>query len=539
MKKKFLVTCALPYANGSMHIGHMFEHIQADIWVRHQRMLGHQVWFICSDDAHGTAIMIQAKKMSITPKQLINTFFQEHKNDLKSFNILYDYYSSTHSNKNKYFVKKIYYTLQLKQLIKQKNILQLYDVKEKIFLPDRFVKGICPICYVNNQYGDNCESCGSIYKAIELIRPLSNLSGTVPIIRSSNHLFFNLNRFKQSLHVWINSGVLQKQILNKTKEWFNLGLKQWNISRDAPYFGFKIPNTHEKYFYVWLDAIICYISTFKELCDKSNFLDFYEFWNIDSQIKLYHFIGKDIIYFHTLFWPAILEAVNFRKPNKIFVHGYVTWNGTKLSKSRSSLILVKKWFQYLGSDSLRYYYASKLSSNIDDIEINFQELINKINSDLVNKIVNLASRSSSFLKNYFDNILSLELDDKQLYQIFIDSSKMISSFFKKREFNLVIKHLVKLSNLANQYIDNQKPWRMSVIDNYVKLHNVCSMGVQLFYVIMIFIKPILPDLAKKTELFLMKKLCWSDIHKPLLGHRINLFYPLYNKIELNVIKKFF
>ncbi|CAL4042153.1 Methionine--tRNA ligase [Buchnera aphidicola (Phyllaphis fagi)] len=539
MKKKILVTCALPYANGSMHIGHMLEHIQADIWVRYQKMIGNEVWFICADDAHGTAIMMKSREMSISPEKLIYSIFKEHKFDLKSFNILYDHYSSTHNYENKYFVKKIYYTLKVNQLIKEKIIFQLYDTKEKIFLPDRFVTGSCPICYSSDQYGDNCETCGAIYKAIELINPISNISYTQPIVCSSLHLFFDLNMFKKKLNTWINSGVLQKPVFNKTQEWFNIGLKKWNISRDTPYFGFKIPDMPEKYFYVWLDAPVCYISTFKELCNKNKYLNFYEFWNIDSQVKLYHFIGKDIIYFHTLFWPAILESINFRKPTRIFVHGHVTLNGKKLSKSRGSLISVKKWIKYLDSDSLRYYYASKLSSKIEDIEINLEEFTNRINSDIVNKIVNLASRSASFLNNYFSNILSFELDNKKLYHTFIHATQLISYFFRKREFHLAIRKIIELSNIANQYINDQKPWTISITKNYIKLHNICSMGINLFRIIMICMKPIVPDLAKRTELFLMTRLSWNNINKPLLNHNINLFYPLYKRIDLNFIKKNF
>ncbi|HXK00614.1 MAG TPA: methionine--tRNA ligase, partial [Buchnera sp. (in: enterobacteria)] len=446
LSKKMLVTCALPYANGPIHLGHLLEHIQADIWVRYHRMIGKKVWFICADDAHGTAVMLKSKKKNIAPETLISKIYQEHKRDFLSFNISYDNYYSTHSKENYDFVQKIYTVLKTNNYIKKRVISQLYDTKEKIFLPDRFVKGRCPSCKYENQYGDHCEACGTIYSAIDLIEPVSVISNSVPILQTSMHLFFDLPLFSNFLKKWIFSGVLQKNILNKTKEWFQVGLKQWDISRDAPYFGFKIESYLNKYFYVWLDAPIGYISTFKNLCEKKTDIDFNEFWDKNSTCELYHFIGKDIIYFHTLFWPAILEAIDFRKPTKIFVHGYVTVHGSKLSKSKNDVIKAIDWLKYCDSDSLRYYYACKSSANIKDIEFDIPQLVKKVNTDIVNKVVNLASRSSSFINKIFDGKLSDKLSDTKLYMEFISESKNIEKLFNRREFSLAMKKIMKLSD---------------------------------------------------------------------------------------------
>lgn len=501
-------------------------------------MLGYNIFFICSDDSHGTAILLKSKELNISPRKLISNIFKQHIYDLRCFNISYDNYSSTHHVENLNFVKKIYYKLKLNNLIQLKKTIQLYDIKEKIFLPDRFIKGTCPKCYSKNQYGDNCSVCGSVYKAIELINPISNISNTKPIIRNSWHIFLNLSIVQNKLYQWMQTGVLNKSILNKMKEWFNKDLKSWNISRDKPYFGFKIPDFLEKYFYVWLDAPIAYISTCKDLCKKNKLFNFNEFWNLNSNTKLYQFIGKDIIYFHSLFWPAILEGINFRKPTKIIVHGHVTIQGSKISKSQGSVITVKKWLKYFDSDSLRYYYASKLSSSIEDIEFNLKDFSNKINSDIVNKIVNLASRSSSFLNKYFDNMLSSKLENIELYEIFLKVSNKIKYFFENMEFNMVIKEIIKLSDIANQYFNNKKPWTIIIKNNNNKLQEICSMGINLFRLIMIYITPIVPNLSKKTEKFLLTSLNWNDIYTPLLCHKISVFKCLYKRIDLNSIHNF-
>lgn len=534
--RKILVTCALPYANGPIHIGHILEHIQADIWVRYQRMRNHEVWFISADDAHGTAIMLKSEKLGIKPVQLIKKVQEEHIKDFLKFNISHDHYHNTHCRENFFLIRKIFLSCMKKGLINEKKISQFYDNIKKIFLPDRFIKGICPFCQAKNQNGDNCEVCGSIYEPTDLIHPISVISNTIPVLKDTTHLYFNLPVFTEMLKIWIKSGVLEKSVIKKTEEWLKSGLKQWGISRDGPYFGFKIPKFFNKYFYVWLDAPIGYISTFKNLCRKNKKINFNEFWNEKSECELYHFIGKDIIYFHTLFWPSILEAASFRKPNGIFVHGHLTINGLKLSKSRGFLITASDWIEHFDSDSLRYYYASKLNNHIHDIEINLQDFIQKINTDIVNKLVNLASRSSSFIHKFFDGYLASSLDDLDLYYHFIDISKKIADFFENREFSTVIRECIKLLDLANQYINKKQPWKIKQ-KNFNKLHIICTMGINFFRLVMIFLKPIIPDLAKKTEFFLASELTWEGITKPLLSHKIKKFKTLYNRINVDTVEK--
>ncbi|AHG60260.1 Metg [Buchnera aphidicola str. G002 (Myzus persicae)] len=536
--RKILVTCALPYANGPIHIGHMLEHIQADIWVRYQRMRGHEVWFVSADDAHGTAIMLKSENLGISSNQLIKNIRREHQRDFINFKISYDNYYSTHSIENLYLLRKIFSSLNTNGLIQKKIISQFYDNIKNIFLPDRFIKGTCPLCKSRDQYGDNCEICSSTYDPIDLINPISVISGTKPILKDTEHLYFNLPLLSDFLKKWIHSGVLENSVIKKTKEWFQKGLKPWGISRDAPYFGFKIPGFPNKYFYVWLDAPIGYISAFKNLCLKNKKLNFNSLWHKKSNYELYHFIGKDIIYFHTLFWPAILEAVYLRKPNGIFVHGYLTMNGLKLSKSRGMLITANDWLKCFDSDSLRYYYASKLSNNINDIEMDLEHFITKINSDIVNKLVNLASRNAYFINKYFNGYLSNELSDDKLYQYFINSSSKIEDCFENREFSTVIRESMRLIDIANQYINEKKPWKIEVKEeNMNKLQKICTMGINLFRIVMIFLKPILPDLANKTELFLISNLVWQSIKKPLLSHKINKFKPLYTRISFEKISQ--
>ncbi|WP_284443287.1 methionine--tRNA ligase [Buchnera aphidicola] len=534
--RKILVTCALPYANGSIHIGHMLEHIQADIWVRYHRMRGHEVWFVSADDAHGTAIMLKSEDLGISSNQLIKNIRKEHQIDFLNFKISHDNYYSTHSLENLYLLRKIFRCLNEKGLIKEKNISQLYDDVKKIFLPDRFIKGICPICKSKNQYGDNCEICSSTYEATDLIDPISVISGKKPILKNTKHLYFDLPFFSKMLENWIHSGVLENSVIKKTEEWFKVGLKSWGISRDAPYFGFKIPKYPNKYFYVWLDAPIGYISAFKNLCFKNKELNFNEFWNEKSNYELYHFIGKDIIYFHTLFWPAILEAISFRKPSGIFVHGYLTMNGLKLSKSRGALIKASDWIKCFDSDSLRYYYASKLSNKIHDIEINLEDFVHKINNDIVNKLVNLASRNASFINKYFNGYLSSTISDIKLYEYFVDVSSNIENFLENREFSRVVRESMRLLDIANQYINEKKPWNIERTEiNILELQKICTMGINLFRIVMIFLKPIMPDLAIKTESFLIAKLTWNSIKEPLLSHQINQFIPLYTRISVKKI----
>ncbi|CAL4318813.1 methionine--tRNA ligase [Buchnera aphidicola] len=533
-KKPFLVTCAFPYSNGDIHIGHLLEHIQADIWVRYHRMQGRSVFFICADDTHGTPIMIKANNMKKTPEELISITLKKHILDFSRFKISYDNYYHTNSKENLYFSNKIYLLLKKNGYINKKKIFQLYDNSKKIFLPDRFVKGQCPNCFAKDQYGDNCEKCSFIYDAIDLIKPKSLLSKSSPVLKESLHIFFNLPRFQKFLWIWIHSGVLSNSVKNKLIEWFKHGLKEWDISRDFPYFGFKIPNYLNKYFYVWLDASIGYISTFKNLCNHNKNINFNDFWKSSKNTNLYHFIGKDIIYFHSLFWPSILEGINFRKPTKIFVHGYVTINNKKMSKSKNFFITAEKWLKNYDSDSLRYYFSSKLNNSFEDIDFNLREFVNKINSDIVNKLVNLASRCSSFINKNFDNYLSKELLDFEIYKSFLKESLYISKLFESLNFKLLIKRIMLFAEKANLYFNSKTPWLLCK-NEFRIIHSVSSMGINLFRILMTWMKPIIPDLSLKVEEFLNIKLKWEDIKNPLFNHKISNFKNLYNRIKYKKI----
>ncbi|WP_338576760.1 methionine--tRNA ligase [Erwinia sp. E_sp_B01_1] len=534
--KKILVTCALPYANGSIHLGHMLEHIQADIWVRYQRMRGNQVYFICADDAHGTPIMLKAQQMGVAPEQMIAEMSQEHQTDFAGFDISYDNYHSTHSDENRELSELIYTRLKENGFIKNRTISQLYDPEKGMFLPDRFVKGTCPKCKSPDQYGDNCEVCGATYSPTELINPQSVVSGATPVMRDSEHFFFDLPEFSEMLRAWTRSGALQEQVANKMQEWFESGLNQWDISRDAPYFGFEIPGAPGKYFYVWLDAPIGYMGSFKNLCDKRGDINFDDFWKKDSDADLYHFIGKDIVYFHSLFWPAMLEGSNFRKPTNLFVHGYVTVNGAKMSKSRGTFIKASTWLQHLDADSLRYYYAAKLSSRIDDIDLNLEDFVQRVNADIVNKVVNLASRNAGFINKRFDGKLSAELADPALYKTFTDASASIGEAWSSREFGRAVREIMALADVANRYVDEQAPWVVAKQEGRdADLQAICSMGINMFRVLMTWLKPVLPSLTERTEAFLNVELSWDGIQQPLLDHPITAFKALYSRIEMDKV----
>ncbi|WP_428943519.1 methionine--tRNA ligase [Pantoea sp. FN060301] len=534
--KKILVTCALPYANGSIHLGHMLEHIQADIWVRYQRMRGNQVYFICADDAHGTPIMLKAQQLGIEPEQMIAEMSQEHQTDFAGFNISYDNYHSTHSDENRELSALIYTRLKENGFIKNRTISQLYDPEKGMFLPDRFVKGTCPKCKSPDQYGDNCEVCSATYSPTELIDPKSVVSGATPVLRDSEHFFFDLPEFSAMLQAWTRSGALQEQVANKMQEWFESGLHQWDISRDAPYFGFEIPGAPGKYFYVWLDAPIGYMGSFKNLCDKRGDIDFDAFWQKDSDADLYHFIGKDIVYFHSLFWPAMLEGSNFRKPTNLFVHGYVTVNGAKMSKSRGTFIKASTWLQHLDADSLRYYYAAKLSSRIDDIDLNLEDFVQRVNADIVNKVVNLASRNAGFINKRFDGKLSSELADPALYKTFTDASASIGEAWSSREFGRAVREIMALADVANRYVDEQAPWVVAKQEGRdADLQAICSMGINMFRVLMTWLKPVLPSLSERAEAFLNQELSWEGIEQPLLDHKVAGFKALYSRVEMDKV----
>lgn len=530
-KRKILVTCALPYANGAIHLGHMLEHIQADIWVRYQRMKGHEIYFICADDTHGTAIMLKAEQLGTTPEKLIETVRQEHLNDFSRFNISYDNYYTTHSEENRQLSEFIYRQLKKGGYIKTKTISQLYDSEKKMFLADRFIKGHCPNCKAPNQYGDNCEVCSATYHATELIEPYSVLSGTTPIVKTSEHYFFDLPAFSNMLINWTQSGALQEAVANKMKEWLDTGLQAWDISRDAPYFGFEIPDAPGKYFYVWLDAPIGYMGTFKNFCAHQQ-VDFDAFWQINASAELYHFIGKDIINFHCLFWPAMLEGSHFRKPTKIFVHGFVNVNGEKMSKSRGTFILAKTYLDHFDADSLRYYFATKLSNTVDDIDLNLDDFIRRVNTDIVNKVVNLASRTAGFITKQFNLQLAETLGEPALYQQFIDVKEKIADFYEQRQYGHAIREIIALADIANRYIDEQVPWviaKQAGQEN--RLHAICTMGLNLFKVLLTYLKPVLPTLAEKAEDFLATTFTWDNINTPLLNHQIKTFKPLFNRLD--------
>lgn len=535
-QRKILVTCALPYANGAIHLGHMLEHIQADVWVRYQRMRGNEIYFICADDAHGTPIMLKAQQLGITPEQMIDEVKIEHQRDFAGFNISYDNYHSTHSPENREISEKIYKRLKANGYIKTKVISQLFDPEKKMFLPDRFVKGTCPRCKSPDQYGDNCEVCGATYNPIDLINPQSVVSGATPVMKDSEHFFFDLPAFSDMLQAWIRSGTLQDQVANKMQEWFEAGLQPWDISRDAPYFGFEIPDAPGKYFYVWLDAPIGYMGSFLNYCNKHNKPIFDQFWNKDSTTELYHFIGKDIVYFHSLFWPAMLDGSEHRKPSNIFVHGYVTVDGAKMSKSRGTFIQASTYLKHLDPDCLRYYYAAKLSPHIDDIDLNLEDFVQRVNSDLVNKVVNIASRSAGFISKRFGGKLSANLAEPELYALFVEKSKVIADYFEQRESGKAIREIMALADEANRYIDEKAPWVVAKQEGQDQaLQDICSMGIHLFRILMTYLKPVVPSLAERSEAFLNSQLTWDTIDKPLTGHTINQFKALFNRIDMDKI----
>lgn len=528
-----LVTCALPYANGSIHLGHMLEHIQADIWVRYQRMRGHQVHFICADDAHGTPIMLKAQQMGITPEEMIAAVSKEHQTDFAGFNISFDNYHSTHSDENRELAELIYGRLKDGGFIKGRTITQLFDPEKSMFLPDRFVKGTCPKCKSPEQYGDNCDSCGATYSPTELIDPKSAVSGATPVMKDSEHFFFDLPQFETWLAGWVRgSGAIQEEMANKMQEWFESGLQQWDITRDAPYFGFEIPGAPGKYFYVWLDAPIGYMASFKNLCNKRGDIDFDSYWKADSDAELYHFIGKDIAYFHCLFWPSMLEGAGFRKPTQVNVHGYVTVNGAKMSKSKGTFIKASTYLNHLDPECLRYYYAAKLNSRIDDLDLNLDDFVARVNADVVNKLVNLASRNAGFIAKRFDGKLAATCAEPELYAEFANASASISEAYEAREFSRAIREIMALADKANRYVDEKAPWVLAKQEGAdAELQAVCSVGINLFRVLMAYLKPVMPLLAERAEAFLGETLSWDGVAQPLTNHQLAPFKALFSRIE--------
>jgi len=530
--RKILVTSALPYANGHLHLGHLVEHIQTDIWVRTQKMLKHNCISICGDDAHGTPIMLKAEQLGITPEALTAEMQQSHEQDFKAFNIAYDSYHTTHSPENEAFATSIYAKLKSRGDIITKTIMQAYDPLKNMFLPDRYVKGTCPKCNALDQYGDSCEACGATYSTTDLLNPVSAISGATPIQKESEHYFFDLPRYEDLLKEWTRKGHLQIEVANKLDEWFSAGLKQWDISRDAPYFGFKIPETTDKYFYVWLDAPIGYMASFKKYCNENN-VNFDEFWNKDSTTELYHFVGKDIVYFHALFWPAILAGSDHRLPTAIFTHGFLTVNGLKMSKSRGTFIEARSYIKHLNPEYLRYYFAAKLNGRVDDLDLNFDDFINRVNSDLIGKVVNIASRCAGFINKSFDNQLSSTLCEQDLYTNILNMKEDIIDAYIKLDYARAIRMIMEASDKINQYIDSAKPWVLARDPEQItKVQDICTMGINLFRLLITYLKPVLPQMASASENFLnCEPLMWSSIDKPLLDHKVNTFIPLMMRVE--------
>jgi methionyl-tRNA synthetase len=531
-KRNILVTSALPYANGPIHLGHLVEYIQTDIWARFQRLRGNHCYYICADDAHGTPIMLRARQDGITPEELIAATHEEHAADFSDFLVDFDNYYTTHSEENRELSSSIYLKLRDGGHIRTETIKQAFDPEAKMFLPDRFIKGNCPKCGADDQYGDNCEVCGATYAPTELKNAVSAVSGATPIEKDSEQYFFKLSDFSDMLKDWLHAGShVQPEIANKLNEWMEEGLQDWDISRNAPYWGFEIPDAPGKYFYVWLDAPIGYMASFKNLCDNSE-LNFDDYWAADSKNELYHFIGKDIARFHTLFWPAVLDGAGYRKPTAVFCHGFLTVNGQKMSKSRGTFIKARTYLDHLKPEYLRYYYAAKLSDGVDDIDLNLEDFMQRVNSDLVGKVVNIASRCAGFITKKFDSQLSAELPEPDLYQQLVTGGEVIAEHFEKREYSKAVREIMALADRANVYIDEKKPWVLAKEEGQeTNVQNICTQGLNMFRILMTYLKPILPETAANSEAFLNCEFHWHNLEQPLLNHTINKFKPLMTRIE--------
>lgn len=529
--RKILVTSALPYANGPLHLGHMLEQVQTDIWVRFQRSRGNHCLYICADDAHGTAIMLSAEKAGITPEEQIEQVKAAHLKDSTGFLVHFDNYHSTHSEENRRWSETIYKRIEQQGHIAVREITQSYDQEKGLFLADRFIKGTCPKCKTPDQYGDNCEACGATYSPVDLIDPISALSGTTPIDRESDHLFFRLGDFEELLRGWTRSGSLQPAVANKLNEWIEAGLQDWDISRDAPYFGFEIPGHPGKYFYVWLDAPIGYIASAEDYCARSG-EDFDSYWIREDETELYHFIGKDIVNFHGLFWPAMLHTAGLRMPNAVYAHGFLTVDGTKMSKSRGTFIMASTYLEHLDPEYLRYYFAAKLSSGVDDIDLNLNDFVQRVNSDLVGKVVNIASRCAGFLRKKFDNRMASECSEQALIDEFISAGDNIAALYETRDFGRAMREIIALADRANQYIDDKKPWVLAKEEGREQeVQDVCSTGINLFRVLITYLKPVLPEMAARAEQFLQIDVDWHSLKSPLTDHQLEVFKPLLQRVD--------
>jgi len=531
--RKILVSNALPYANGSIHMGHLVEYLQGDIWARFQKLRGHQCTYVCASDVHGTPVMLKARELGVSPQELTERVTEEFLRDFAAFGIEFDNYYTTHSPENEALVVEMFEALRATGDIYTKTIEQAFDEQEGMFLPDRFVRGTCPVCKTEDQYGDACENCGATYSPADLIDPVSVLSGTTPVKRDSEHYFFKLSDYEARLRAWMQEANLEKGIVSKLEEWFEAGLQDWDISRDAPYFGFQIPGTDDKYFYVWLDAPVGYAASFKNLCDRRDDLDFDEYWRPGHDTELYHFIGKDIMYFHTLFWPAVLQGSGFRTPTSVFAHGFLTVDGKKMSKSRGTFINARTYLENLHPAYLRYYYAAKLGPTVEDIDLNLEDFVARVNSDLVGKLINIASRCAGFINKKFDGQLASDLHDADLFATFAAASEDIAEHYEQREYSKAMRRVMALADEANRYIDEKKPWVMAKEEaSLPDVQAICTQGINLFRSLMIYLTPVIPSVAADSRAFLAEdRWQWEDASTPLLGTTLNPFKPLLTRVE--------
>ena len=533
-KRSILVTSALPYANAPLHLGHILEHTQTDIWVRFQRLYGNNCIYVCADDAHGTPIMLKAEELEVSPDELINSIYKEHKETFEGYRISHDNFHTTHSDENKILSERIFNSLVEKDLIDKRTINQLYDTEKEMFLADRYVKGSCPNCGVEDQYGDNCEKCSATYNAVDLLNPVSVISGSFPIIKESEHIFFKLSSLKDEIVNWLDKSRIQEPVRNKLNEWLNGELKDWDISRDSPYFGFKIPGYEDKYFYVWLDAPIGYLASHLNYMNRiKSEEEFEKFWSPDSKNEIYHFIGKDIMYFHALFFPMMLSNANLKTPSGIFVHGFLTLNGEKMSKSRGNFISAQNYLNTLDADYLRYFIASKLGTGVDDIDLNLEDFKQKANTDLVNKYANIASRTAKFLSKYHEDTLGTELDSPELFEEFKEASIKISESYENLEFGKALREIMSLADKANRYVDSKEPWVLvKEKGNEDLVLSICTTAINLFRILTIMLSPVIPGFTKIAHEFLNEEeISWSDINNPLLGKKINSFKPIITRID--------
>ncbi|MDP9082404.1 MAG: methionine--tRNA ligase, partial [Pseudomonadota bacterium] len=537
-RRRILVTSALPYANGALHLGHILEAIQTDIWVRFHKLRGHECHYVCADDTHGTPIMLKAQSEGITPEQLIERVNVEHRRDLADMLIGMDNFGSTHSPETKALCERMYLTLRGAGHIDQRSVRQAYDETANMFLPDRYVKGNCPVCNTEDQYGDSCENCGSTYTPADLKHPISVVSGSTPVWRESGHYFFRLSALEDSLAKWVKSGAVQDSVARKLNEWFEQGLKDWDISRDAPYFGFEIPDAPGKYFYVWFDAPIGYLGSLVQLCARTN-LKFEDFLAANSKAELHHFIGKDILYFHTLFWPAVLQAAGLRRPTAVHTHGFLTINGQKMSKSRGTFITARRYLADFQPEYLRYYFAAKSGSGIDDIDMNLDEFTTRLNSDIVGKLVNIASRCAGFISKGAAGRLADALPDPELYAAFAAAGESIARAYECRDTAGAMRELMTLADRANQYIDMHKPWALAKhAENAVQVQLICTQGLNLFRVLLIYLQPVLPAMAVKVQGFFHEtSWTWESAAKPLLGSAIRPYEALAVRLDPKAVAR--